>query len=662
MRSMSEALDVRLGRRTVAWAIVNVLVLCVLTLGFDVVLVVSWARVRPSTLGAGLADGAALASLVTLVSAPLAASLEIACRRIATGAPRWRTLWPVPIAVTAAITGLVVSGLSLYGRTGGNGVVVGGFAATVTTIAVAALDRRRLIAMGVPFAILVAALGALVRFAWLRPTHQDLLVIVVVCALHGLATPLRRRLRRARAPVLATAMALVLASCAAVLLPQEDAMNRWRRRSDELARFQPSLRRSMRAVWDFDFDGYSPIFGGGDCDDTKAARNPGVGELPDGFDHNCNGVTPPLSPTPADRGLAAAVGTPRPIAGALDLVVLVSIDCLRADALAPDITPNLWRLAARGARMTRMHSSGSKTAHSLPYLQRPTLKSAPVATQLRSMGITSTAVAAIGVGVNEALAGFDRSQAPDSYSERWTAQAVTDLALADLGSRRGRHYLWVHYFDAHQPIDSRAGDVDRGPLPGSYVRQVGVIDHELGRLFDALEQRGDLARAAVIVTADHGEAFGAHGIPFHAGTPYEPLIHVPAIFVAPGIPPSQYDGLVSHRDIPLTTLAAFGADVGSSEEFGRSWFRLQDAGDAPLHAFVVSSGSASGMDEQREWVLGALVEPGRKVIERYDVRSFVLFDPIADPDEDEDLADAEPATASRLRRELAVFRDLDPSR
>lgn len=118
--------------------------------------------------------------------------------------------------------------------------------------------------------------------------------------------------------------------------------------------------------------------------------------------------------------------------------------------------------------------------------------------------------------------------------------------------------------------------------------------------------------------------------------------------------------MVSHRDIPLTILAAFGIDVTSRELFGRSWFRLQDAGDAPLHAFVVSLGSASGMAEQKEWVLGAIVEPDRKVIERYDVRSFMLFDPIADPGEDDDLADAEPDTTSRLRRELAVFRDLDP--
>jgi hypothetical protein len=306
-----------------------------------------------------------------------------------------------------------------------------------------------------------------------------------------------------------------------------------------------------------------------------------------------------------------------------------------------------------------MYSEGTKTMHSLPFLQQTALAEAPVAAQLRSMGISSTAIVATSIGEGGVYEGFDRLHAPDG-GDRWTASHVTDLALADLDGSRSPHYLWTHYYDAHDPIEPAAGDVARGPLPGPYVREVSEIDRELGRLFDTLERRGQLARAALMVTADHGDAFGAHGIAFHAATPYEPLIHVPGVFVAPGIPPMRYDGLVSHRDIPVTTLAAFGVDVGDRELFGRSWFRLQDSGAAPLHAFVVSRGSASGMHGVREQAIGAIITPERKVVERYDVRSFMLFDPLADPGEMHDLAEDEPDTTSRLRRELAVFRDLDP--
>ena len=658
---MAQAPDARLVRRTISWALASVPVLLVLTLGVDFALVLAQVRPRGRTLIAGLADGAALASIVALIAAPLASSLEIGCLRIEAAAPRWRRLWPAPIAVTAAIAGFLLSGLSLYGRRGANGVVVMGFAGAVATIAIAARDRRTLVKLAVPAAVLVGALGADIRFSWLRPAHRDLLAIVCVSALHGLATPLRRRIRRAGATALSAATAAVVMTCGAVVLPAEDALSRWRRRSDELARFQPTLRRSLRALWDADLDGYSPVFGGGDCDDTRAARNPRARELPNGIDNNCNGAMPPAFPTVADRGLAPAVGTPRPFAP-VDLVLLISIDCVRADVLAPDTTPNLWRLASRGALLTQMHSAGSKTIDSLPLLQRPDWSVQPVAVRLGMAGIQSTAVAAIRFSAPELLAGFSQKHTPEGYGARWTSQVVTDRALADIELQGRPHYLWVHYYDAHDPIESRAGDVDRGPLPGSYVREVRTIDREVGRLIDALDRRGELGRTAVIVTADHGEAFGAHGIPFHAGTPYEPLIHVPGIFVAPGIPPGRYGGLLSHRDIPLTILAAFGIDVADSEQFGRSWFRLQDARGAPLHAFVVSSGSASGISEQLDWVIGAIVEPHRKLIERYDMRYFVLFDPASDPNEDDDLSDVEPDLAAQLRRKLAVFRDLDPPR
>src|SRR5579864_6645033 len=126
---MVEALDVRLVRRTASWAIVSVPVLWMLTLGVDVALVVSHVHLRPGTLRAGFADGTALGAIVTLLAAPLASALEVACLRIATGPTRWHKLWPVPIALAAAVTGLAVSGLSLYGRTGGNAIVVAGFTA-----------------------------------------------------------------------------------------------------------------------------------------------------------------------------------------------------------------------------------------------------------------------------------------------------------------------------------------------------------------------------------------------------------------------------------------------------------------------------------------------------------------------------------------------------
>ena len=64
--------------------------------------------------------------------------------------------------------------------------------------------------------------------------------------------------------------------------------------------------------------------------------------------------------------------------------------------------------------------------------------------------------------------------------------------------------------------------------------------------FDALEQRGVLDGAVVVVTSDHGEAFGAHGIVEHAKDVYEPLVSVPLIVRAPG----QREGRVLEGRVP----------------------------------------------------------------------------------------------------------------
>ena len=64
------------------------------------------------------------------------------------------------------------------------------------------------------------------------------------------------------------------------------------------------------------------------------------------------------------------------------------------------------------------------------------------------------------------------------------------------------------------------------PRP-EYVARLAFIDRELGRLVDALEADGRLARTALVIVSDHGEGLGSHGLEFHGLSTYEPIIHVP---------------------------------------------------------------------------------------------------------------------------------------
>src|SRR5205085_1445116 len=82
-------------------------------------------------------------------------------------------------------------------------------------------------------------------------------------------------------------------------------------------------------------DGFSPVAWGGDCDDLDPSHHPLVLDDPGGGDVNCNGVDPPRRPTDADRGVAPPRGDPDLPAGTVDLALLITIDCWRADALVP---------------------------------------------------------------------------------------------------------------------------------------------------------------------------------------------------------------------------------------------------------------------------------------------------------------------------------------
>ena len=43
----------------------------------------------------------------------------------------------------------------------------------------------------------------------------------------------------------------------------------------------------------------------------------------------------------------------------------------------------------------------------------------------------------------------------------------------------------------------------------------------------------------MIVTADHGEALGEHGQPYHSTDLYNSQIHVPLVIAGPGIRPGR---------------------------------------------------------------------------------------------------------------------------
>ena len=70
--------------------------------------------------------------------------------------------------------------------------------------------------------------------------------------------------------------------------------------------------------------------------------------------------------------------------------------------------------------------------------------------------------------------------------------------------------------------------------PDKYDSALNYQDDQLGRLFDAIDARGDKDETTVILYSDHGELFGEHGYSRHGFTLYQPDVHVLLLVRTPG--------------------------------------------------------------------------------------------------------------------------------
>jgi Sulfatase len=615
-----------------------------------------------------LAD-AALAYFCALAAAPAWSAAVAGLRRLKRGRFSLARAWPLVPALAGAVVSLLLTDAFYRPHPASYVIFAGGFGVALAAVAIAASIERRRLRRGLLLLFGAAALGS----DWFVPAAinrelRDLIGLIgLACAL-SLAEPLWRRWSKSSVAGLLLALATGLAAASLVLHFVDGAAPGWRPRAWQRALWQPRLGRALQALVDFDGDGYSPVAWGGDCDDFDAARNP-AGHDHDGVDVNCNGTVKPLHATDAERGLAPPAGNPDAPADAVDTVVLITIDTFRADALNDAVTPRLSQLAQSGLQLTRMYSAASSTLHSLALTLRGSDAAPPFAERLLENGIATRALFAYYDPRLESafFPGFAESKAPTEKERRWPAKRVIDQAIAELSGAPGprRQLLWLHFFDAHYPVVP-ADDIAPVPPPhgrtaefGPYLTALATIDREIGRFHDWLVSSGRAGRTMILITGDHGESLGEHGIGYHGIGAYEAVVHVPGVLVGPGVTAARFTGVASHRDIPATVLGAFGlvSRTPEIEEFGRSWLRQIAAPSAPLHRFVVVRSDRAG--ETVSMPMAAVIEDRWKLVVTFAIDLHELYTPLEDPRERDDRYARFPEEGARLAHELALYRDID---
>ncbi|HEX9691644.1 MAG TPA: sulfatase [Gemmatimonadales bacterium] len=141
-----------------------------------------------------------------------------------------------------------------------------------------------------------------------------------------------------------------------------------------------------------------------------------------------------------------------------------------------------------------------------------------------------------------------------------------------------------------------------------YDAAVRAVDAEVGSLLDELERRGVLRNTVVVITSDHGEQLGEHGLFEHNNSLYLPALHVPLLILPAGgrQSPISVPQVVSLRNIPATVLDLIGE---SPNEFpGRSlvplWRTSGDGDPAAVAgdtAFAHLVGGYIGDDGRPSW-------------------------------------------------------------
>lgn len=254
-------------------------------------------------------------------------------------------------------------------------------------------------------------------------------------------------------------------------------------------------------------------------------------------------------------------GYPRASTPAIDRLAREGVLCRDATAAAPVTLPSHSTIftglypPAHGVRDNGSYSLGPRAT--------------TLASRLKKAGyVTQAFVSALVLnrryGLDQGFDGYDddlwsEDQPPLFMIRERPGARTAKLAarwIAQAGRSRKPFFLWVHFFDPHQPY-TPPRDV---PAPTPYDGEIAAADRAVGRVVGALRSAGLLDDTLLVLTADHGESLGEHGEKTHAIFVYDATVHVPLLFRSPRLfpVPREYAGPVRSVDIVPTVLGALG--------------------------------------------------------------------------------------------------------
>jgi arylsulfatase A-like enzyme len=428
----------------------------------------------------------------------------------------------------------------------------------------------------------------------------------------------------------------------------------------------------------------------------------------------CGGVLAPGEPPPG----AAAKPRPNVLMIVLDTLRADHVSCLgksrpttpALDALAREgtlyatcISPGSWTLPSHASLFTglyfRDHRAGCQTLRL--DVELTTLAEALGGAGYATVGFSNNPWLGSGTGLTQGFAEFHDVWRDRGATVDQGAAVTNERALAWIDDRPAKSapfFMFVNYLEPHlayappPPFDraylpeeadpARVArlrafrnpddlahdlkvpghvleDEDLKILAAQYAGEVAYLDSRLGELVQGLRSRGLLDGTLLVVTSDHGEHLGDHGLLDHKMSLYDALLHVPLVLRYPASIPSGLvvTGLVQTNDVYPTVLATCGIQAppppGSrllpfdDERDSTRTLALAEFDRPAPFAQVVKQQFPDGDFAPFDRSLLALRTPRYKLIVGSDGRRE-LYDVSLDPGEKNDLCASEPRLLADL--------------
>ena len=219
--------------------------------------------------------------------------------------------------------------------------------------------------------------------------------------------------------------------------------------------------------------------------------------------------------------------------------------------------------------------------------------------------------------------------APQPFFDMYPADRLPDVKLHP--STGYRRHPWVERQNALMNNEERFRDpAERLAAMSAYYGLCSWLDHNVGRILDALEASGMQDSTTIAYTSDHGDNVGARGL-WGKSNFYEESVAVPLIMAGPDVPMGTCGTPVSLLDLSRTVADYFGCEIDAAagtESLAEIAARPEDA-DRAVFSEYHAVGSVSG---------GFMLRRGRWKLNYYVGFAPELFDLVADPEEMTDLA------------------------